>query len=391
MQCATCWKRRRARRELAIVAVPFALLVALALLGGDWRAAMPTIRIYPVLVIVLWAHELGHALVGRALGLRVIEVVLGSGPRLTRVRLGETDVEVRLLPFGGHTVMVPLESGHARLAAGVLAGPFANLAVAAVTLFVWPRSGSWVAPLVIANSLVLVGNLWPMKVATPLGPVRSDGLALLTLIRSPADELREMDALRYAAEAAAALERRDLASAVRLAEQGLANHPDHAVLRHFLTVALIREGRFDAARAHLQTMLASDGSEPHQRAIDLNNLAWANLMSGDHALLAEALVASEEAERKLAWHPSVKGTRGYALILSGQVDAGLARARRAYAAHTEKSDRATTACVVAIGAAHLGDISAARAMLDVARRLDPQADLLERAAVELDGVTHPAG
>ena len=383
MQCATCWKRRRERRELAIVAVPFALLVALALLGGEWRSALPTIRIYPVLLIVLWAHELGHALVGRAVGLRVIEVVLGSGPRLARVRVGETDVEVRLLPFGGHSVMVPLEPSRARLAVGVLAGPLANLVVVVVTIFVWPRSGPWVAPLVIANSLVLVGNLWPMKVATPLGPVRSDGLALLTLIRSPADELREMDALRYAAETAAALERRDLAAAVRHAERGLAAHPIDAVLRHFLTVALIRDGRFDTARAHLQTLLASDGIEPHQRAIDLNNLAWANLMSGDAALLDEALAASEEAERKIAWHPAVKGTRGYALILTGRVDEGLARARRAHAAHSAKTDRATTACVLAIGTARLGDFAGARAMLDAARRLDPDGDLLRRADAEL--------
>jgi tetratricopeptide (TPR) repeat protein len=392
-QCATCWKRRRERRELAIVAVPFAVLGALALLGGDWRTALPTIRIYPVLVIVMWAHELGHALVGRAAGLRVIEVVFGSGPRLARVRLGATDVEVRLLPFGGHTVMVPLEPRRARLAVGVLAGPLANLLVVAVTLLAWPRSGSWVAPLVIANSLVLVGNLWPMTVSTPLGPVRSDGLALLTLIRSPADELREMDALRYAAEAAAALERRDLAAAARHAEQGLAAHPEHAVLRHFLTVALIRDGRFDTARALLDALLASDEIEPHQRAIDLNNLAWANLLSGDAALLDEALTASEAAERKIAWHPAVKGTRGYALILSGEVDAGLARARRAHEAHAAKPDRATTACVLAIGTARLGDTAGARAMLETAHRLDPDCQLLERANAELDRVlvSRPAG
>jgi hypothetical protein len=225
-----------------------------------------------------------------------------------------------------------------------------------------------------------------MKVATPFGLVRSDGLALVTLLRAPAEELREMDALRFAAEAAAALKWRDPAAAIRHAEAGLAVHPDHAVLRHYLTVALIRDRRFAAARAHLQALLASDRSEPHQHAIDLNNLAWANLMSGDPDLLDEALAASAEAERKLAWNAAVKGTRGYALILAGDVDAGLARAQRAYTSHTEKTDRATVACVIAIGAARAGDMPAAQRMLDAARRLDADCNLLERASAELNPV-----
>jgi hypothetical protein len=390
-QCAICWQRRRERRDLAIVAVPFGLLALLALLGGEWQTALPTIRIYPVLVIVLVAHELGHALVGRVLGVRVYEVALGYGPRLARVRLGRTEVDVRMLPFGGNTVMVPAHPAPLRMALGVLAGPLANLAVVVVTVFVWPRSGPWVAPLVIANTIVLVGNLWPMKVATPLGRVASDGLAIVTLLRAPSDELSQMDAIRHAAEAATALKRRDPAAAVRYAEAGLAAHPDHRALRHYLTVGLIRMGRFDTARAQLQSLLASDGVEPHQRAIDLNNLAWTDLMSDDPGLLDEAVAASEEAQRKLAWNPAVKGTRGYALIQAGRVADGVLLARRAYDTHRDRSDRATSACVVAIGAARGRDLATARAMLAAAARLDRGCDLLERAGAEVNRVTAPAG
>ena len=358
-QCAVCWQRRRERRDLAIVAVPFGLLALLALLGGEWRTALPTIRIYPVLMIVVVAHELGHALVGRAVGLRVYEVALGYGPRLARLRVGRTDVEGATLPFGGHTVMVPAGPARLRMALGVLAGPLANLAVVVVTVSVWPRSGPWVPPLVIANTIVLVGNLWPMKVATPLGRVASDGLALVTLLRTPAAELNQMDAIGHAAETAIALKRRDSVTAVRRAEVGLAAHPDHRALRHHLTVGLIRMGEFETARAHLQSLLASDRAEPHEHAIDLNNLAWADLMSEDPDLLDEALAASEEAERKLAWNPAVKGTRGYTLIQSGRVADGVALVRRAYQTHRDRNDRATCACVLAIGAARLGDLTTA--------------------------------
>jgi hypothetical protein len=390
-QCAVCWRRRRERRDLAIVAVPFGLLACLLLLGGDWRTALPTIRIYPVLVVVVVAHELGHALTGRALGLRIHEVEIGYGPRLARLRLGRTEVEVRLLPFGGHTVMVPERAAPARMAAGVLAGPLANLAVIVVTLFVWPRSGPWVPPLVIANTIVLIGNLWPTRVATPLGRVASDGLALVTLLRAPEQEVREMDAIGHVAEAAIALKRRDSARAVRCAQEGLARYPENRALRHYLTVGLIRTGDHDAARTHLLSLLDADGAEPHQRAIDLNNLAWTDLMSGDPDRLEEALAASEEAERKLAWNPAIKGTRGYALIEAGRVADGIALSRRAYDAHRDRGDRATCACVLAIGAARLGDTATARRMLAEAARLDPTCDLRARATAEVEGVMALAG
>jgi tetratricopeptide (TPR) repeat protein len=391
MRCVTCWKRGRERRELAVVMLPFATVVTLALLSGRWQSGLPTIRIYPVLLLVLWVHELGHAAVGRALGLRVFEIVLGSGPRLARARLGRTDVEARLFPFGGHTMMVPPRAARVRLALGIAAGPLANLALAVVTLVVWPRSGSWVPPLVIANAIVLIGNLWPMQVATPLGPVRSDGLALAMLIRSPRHELDDADALLHAAESRAALTRGEPSDAVAWAEAGLLAHPDHRPLRHYLTVALIRAGDVEAAREHLRALLACDDAESPERAIDLSNLAWADLMSGDPALLDEALTASEEAERRLAWHPAVKNTRGYALIESGRVEEGLVRVRRAYEAHTDRRDRAATACVAAIGAMRKGDVGAARSMLVAARRLDPGCELLERAAAEVEGATARVG
>ena len=387
-RCVTCWKRRRERRELAVVTMPFAAIVTLAVLSGRWQSALPTLRIFPVLLLVLWAHELGHATVGRALGLRVFEVVLGSGPRLVRARLGRTDIEARLFPFGGRTVMVPTRPARFRLALGIAAGPLANLAVALVTLLVWPRSGSWVPSLVIANTIVLIGNLWPMQVATPLGPLRSDGLALATLIRHGLDDA---DALLHAAESRAALARGDATEAVAWAETGLRAHPDHRPLRHFLTVALIRAGDLGSARHHLRALLARDDGKPAERAMDLSNLAWADLMTGDPALLEEALMASEEAERRLAWHPAVKETRGYALIEAGRVEEGRARAHRAYEVHTDRHDRATAACVAAIGATRGGDIGEARSMLVAARRLDPDCDLLDRAVAEMAGATARVG
>jgi hypothetical protein len=187
------------------------------------------------------------------------------------------------------------------------------------------------------------------------------------------------------------LTRGEPTDAVAWAEAGLLAHPDHRPLRHFLTVALIRTRDLGAARDHLRALLARDDAELPERAIDLSNLAWADLMSGDPALLNEALLASEEAERRLAWHPAVKNARGYALIESGRVEEGLTRVRRAYEVHTDRRDRAATACVAAIGAMRSGDVAGGRSMLVAARRLDPGCGLLERAAAEVERATAPVG
>src|SRR3954466_9371542 len=45
----------------------------------------------PVLVVV---HEMAHALAGRALGMRVFGMTLGTGPRLVRTHVGACTLEV---------------------------------------------------------------------------------------------------------------------------------------------------------------------------------------------------------------------------------------------------------------------------------------------------------
>jgi Flp pilus assembly protein TadD len=259
-------------------------------------------------------------------------------------------------------------------------------------LTVWPRSGPAVPPLVIANVIILIGNLLPLRIATPAGPMPSDGLAIFTMLRAPDDELDEADAIRHSAEAIHAMRRGDHATAVRWARTGLDAHPGHGQLCNVLGAALIGAHDFDGARAHLLEMLSKDGSdEPHLRAMDLNNLAWADLMSGDRTRLDEALACSADAYRMLGWHPAVSGTRGYALIQLGELDDGLALAQRAYDGHREAENRALTACTIAIGAARRGDRVRATRMLERARRHDPVCPLLERAASEVDRLTPVVG
>ncbi len=87
--------------------------------------------------LLILIHELGHFLAARAGGIRVRTFSIGFGPKLLRIRKGETDYALSVIPFGGYVHMAgetdETEPGGflsrppwIRLGV-VLAGPLANL------------------------------------------------------------------------------------------------------------------------------------------------------------------------------------------------------------------------------------------------------------------------
>lgn len=87
--------------------------------------------------LLILIHELGHFLAARAGGIRVRTFSIGFGPKLLRIRRGETEYVLSAIPFGGYVHMAgetdEAESGGflsrppwIRLGV-VLAGPLANL------------------------------------------------------------------------------------------------------------------------------------------------------------------------------------------------------------------------------------------------------------------------
>ena len=59
-----------------------------------------------VLGILIFAHELGHFLVAKAFGVKVLKFSLGFGPKLLGKQIGETEYVVSLLPLGGYVKML---------------------------------------------------------------------------------------------------------------------------------------------------------------------------------------------------------------------------------------------------------------------------------------------
>ncbi|RJQ54300.1 MAG: RIP metalloprotease [Actinobacteria bacterium] len=53
--------------------------------------------------LLVFIHELGHFLAGKAFGVKVREFMVGlPSPKLVRIRRGETDYGITILPFGGY-------------------------------------------------------------------------------------------------------------------------------------------------------------------------------------------------------------------------------------------------------------------------------------------------
>ncbi|HEU5310688.1 MAG TPA: site-2 protease family protein, partial [Candidatus Eisenbacteria bacterium] len=66
-----------------------------------------TVLFYGALIlgVLVLVHELGHFLVAKWLGVRVLQFSIGMGPRVVGFRRGGTDYRISALPLGGYVRM----------------------------------------------------------------------------------------------------------------------------------------------------------------------------------------------------------------------------------------------------------------------------------------------
>ena len=58
-----------------------------------------------VLGVLIFVHELGHFLAARRIGVRVLTFSLGFGPKILKVKRGDTEYSVSAIPLGGYVKM----------------------------------------------------------------------------------------------------------------------------------------------------------------------------------------------------------------------------------------------------------------------------------------------
>ena len=59
--------------------------------------------------VVVFAHEWGHFVVGRRMGIRAEAFSIGFGPILWRKKMGETEYRLSLILFGGYVKFAGME------------------------------------------------------------------------------------------------------------------------------------------------------------------------------------------------------------------------------------------------------------------------------------------
>jgi regulator of sigma E protease len=109
-----------------------------------------------VLGVLIFVHELGHFLMARRIGVRVITFSLGFGPKLLKVKRGDTEYCVSAIPLGGYVKMAGENPEEARTGAPdeflskgkwqrfqvLVMGPVMNLLLAVIVMAVVLYNGA---------------------------------------------------------------------------------------------------------------------------------------------------------------------------------------------------------------------------------------------------------
>ena len=109
-----------------------------------------------VLGVLIFVHELGHYMMARRVGVRVLKFSLGFGPRLFGFRRGDTEYCVSAIPLGGYVKMAGENTEDARSGAAdeflsktkwqrfqvLIMGPLMNILLAIVVLAVVLMQGA---------------------------------------------------------------------------------------------------------------------------------------------------------------------------------------------------------------------------------------------------------
>ena len=405
--CPRCARGRRERaghrvlRQLVFLPLAGAGLLLLArVLGFGTFSGWAVINAWLFLVfgyLAVIPHEIGHALMARAVGFRVFSISCGVGPLLFDRLLGGVRLSVRAFPIDGGTVVTPsgTQGYRWKQALVIAAGPAVNAICLAAALALGPdlRVGRMLdgpalgLVFVAANAFAVMINLLPIRVSTVHGLLPNDGLALLQTPRLDAAAVEEALTVRYILEAQSCGDEGRLRDAVSWIERGLQRQPYAAALHLAMGSTLALLGQYDEARRRFVHVTQLPGLTPVAQATAWNNIAWADVLMARREGLEEADRLSQQALETVGWTPAFKGTRGAVLVAMGRTEEGLALLFEAL--HEDADEplhpmaRATYTAAVALGLLAQGRRHEAARQLDAARRCFPSCPLLQHVEAAL--------
>src|SRR5438105_12337817 len=134
-----------------------------------------------VLGVLIFVHELGHFLMARRIGVRVLTFSLGFGPKLLNVKRGDTEYCISAVPLGGYVKMAGENPEDSRTGAPdeflskgkwqrfqvLIMGPVMNLMLALVVMAVVLYQGALVPA--FEQQPVIIGTFSGNSVAAKAG------------------------------------------------------------------------------------------------------------------------------------------------------------------------------------------------------------------------------
>jgi regulator of sigma E protease len=134
-----------------------------------------------VLGVLIFVHELGHFLMARRIGVRVLTFSLGFGPKLINIKRGDTEYCVSLIPLGGYVKMAGENPEDTRTGASdeflskgkwqrfqvLVMGPVMNLQLAIIVMAVVLYQGAQLPA--FEQQAVVIGSFSENSVAAKAG------------------------------------------------------------------------------------------------------------------------------------------------------------------------------------------------------------------------------
>jgi tetratricopeptide (TPR) repeat protein len=394
-RCPDCWlKGQTASYKHILVRYLTLAVVGVGLLGLDANNSfgwftLNLLLLYLFMILAAFPHEMGHAFVATAVGLRVFEVVIGFGRTTYEQRLYGFNFRLKSIPLGGFVFAAHKDKNwyRAKDFLFTLAGPFANLFVAGILFALAPEQASdfsWADGLKPANALLLANlicfgyNLWPRKFHSVYGEIPNDGLLLWKSLFLKKAVIEESPLFYYVCEGVDCLKSKQLDAAREWFEKGLLLYPRNPRLLTGLGSYFLRSKQFLEAREVFLELLNYPDLTLYSRSLFANNLAYVNVLIGGDELIKEADKYSREAFDNLAYLPFVKGTRGAVLVELGKFDEGIALLQEALEKNSDGYLKALDACHIAIAEKRRGNMGESLKYADAARSLDRDCVLLDR-------------
>jgi regulator of sigma E protease len=139
-----------------------------------------------VLGVLIFVHELGHFLAARRVGVRVLTFSLGFGPKILKVKRGDTEYCISAIPLGGYVKMAGENPDDPRSGQPdeflsktkwqrfqiLIMGPLMNIVLAVIVLAIVLAQGAQV--LAYRDEAPVLGAVLPGSPAEQIGLARGD-------------------------------------------------------------------------------------------------------------------------------------------------------------------------------------------------------------------------